>query len=236
MAIGHMKTSQNGIDLIKSFEGFRSQAYRPVITEKYLTIGYGHYGPDVRMGQTITKEQAEALLRKDVEKFEKNVNKWDYTYDFNQNEFDALVSFAYNIGSIDQLTAQGKRSRQEIADKMLLYVHGAGGIKLQGLVKRRQLERELFMKGKTELKKLTIPEPTLRIRCKSERVKQLQHAINVLFNDTLAEDGSFGKLTKGGVMRAQDRLGISIDGIYGPQTNRAFINEACRLGYEVIFP
>lgn len=236
MAIGHMHISQEGIDLIKSFEGFRAQAYRPVITEKYLTIGYGHYGPDVKMGQTITKEQAEALLRKDVERFEKNVNKWDYTYDFNQNEFDALVSFAYNIGSIDQLTAQGKRSRQEIADKMLLYVHGAGGIKLQGLVKRRQLERELFMKGKTELKSIKIPDPTLRIRCKSDRVKQLQHAINVLFNDTLAEDGSFGQLTKGAVMRAQDRLGISIDGIYGPQTNRAFINEACRLGYEVIFP
>ena len=233
MAIGHMKTSQEGIDLIKSFEGFRSQAYRPVITEKYLTIGYGHYGPDVHMGQTITKEQAEALLRKDVERFEKNVNKWDYTYDFNQNEFDALVSFAYNIGSIDQLTAQGKRSRQEIADKMLLYVHGAGGIKLQGLVKRRQMERELFMKGKTELKKLTIPEPTLRIRCKSERVKQLQHAINVLFNDTLAEDGSFGQLTKGAVMRAQDRLGISIDGIYGPKSYAAFKKDAERKGYSI---
>lgn len=233
MAIGHMHISQEGIDLIKSFEGFRSQAYRPVITEKYLTIGYGHYGPDVRMGQTITKEQAEALLRKDIEKFEKNVNKWDYTYDFNQNEFDALVSFAYNIGSIDQLTAQGKRSRQEIADKMLLYVHGAGGIKLQGLVKRRQMERELFMKGKTELKKLTIPEPTLRIRCKSERVKQLQHAINVLFNDTLAEDGSFGQLTKGAVMRAQDRFGISIDGIYGPKSYAAFKKDAERKGYSI---
>lgn len=233
MAIGHMHISQEGIDLIKSFEGFRAQAYRPVITEKYLTIGYGHYGPDVRMGQTITKEQAEALLRKDVERFEKNVNKWDYTYDFNQNEFDALVSFAYNIGSIDQLTAQGKRSRQEIADKMLLYVHGAGGIKLQGLVKRRQMERELFMRGKTDLKKLTIPEPTLRIRCKSDRVKQLQHAINVLFNDTLAEDGSFGLLTKGAVMRAQDILGISIDGIYGPKTYAAFKKDAERKGYSI---
>lgn len=233
MAIGHMHISQEGIDLIKSFEGFRSQAYRPVITEKYLTIGYGHYGPDVHMGQTITKEQAEALLRKDLERFEKNVNKWDYTYDFNQNEFNSLVSFAFNIGSIDQLTAQGKRSRQEIADKMLLYVHGAGGIKLQGLVKRRQMERELFMKGKTELKKLTIPEPTLRIRCKSERVKQLQHAINVLFNDTLAEDGSFGQLTKGAVMRAQDRLGISIDGIYGPKSYAAFKKDAERKGYSI---
>lgn len=233
MAIGHMHISQEGIDLIKSFEGFRSQAYRPVITEKYLTIGYGHYGPDVRMGQTITKEQAEVLLRKDIEKFEKNVNKWDYTYDFNQAEFDSLTSFAFNIGSIDQLTAQGKRSRQEIADKMLLYVHGAGGIKLQGLVKRRQMERALFMKGKTELKKLTIPEPTLRIRCKSERVKQLQHAINVLFNDTLAEDGSFGKLTKGAVMRAQDRLGISIDGIYGPKSYAAFKKDAERKGYSI---
>ena len=234
MAIGHMHISQEGIDLIKSFEGFRAQAYRPVITEKYLTIGYGHYGPDVRMGQTITREQAEVLLRKDIEKFERNVNKWDYTYDFNQSEFDSMVSFAFNIGSIDQLTAQGKRSRQEIADKMLLYVHGAGGIKLQGLVKRRQMERELFMKGKTELKSIKIPDPTLRIRCKSDRVKQLQHAINVLFNDTLAEDGSFGQLTKGAVMRAQDRLKISIDGIYGPQTNKAFIKEAGRLGYEVI--
>ena len=144
-----------------------------------------------------------------------------------------MVSFAFNIGSIDQLTAQGKRSRQEIADKMLLYVHGAGGIKLQGLVRRRQMERELFMKGKTELKSIKIPEPTLRIRCKSDRVKQLQHAINVLFNDTLAEDGSFGQLTKGAVMRAQDKLGISIDGIYGPQTYAAFKKDAERKGYSI---
>lgn len=231
MAIGKMKTSQKGIDLIKAYEGFRSQAYRAFYTEKYLTIGYGHYGPDVKMGMKITKAEGEELLKKDLVRFEAHVNKYDYIYDFNQSEYDSLVSFAYNIGNIDQLTNCGKRSRKEIAEKMLLYVK-SGGITLQGLVRRRKEEHDLFVSGHKK-KSIILPDPTLRIRCKGDKVKQLQNAINELFNDTLEIDGSFGKLTKGSLMRIQDQLGITIDGIYGPQTYLAFKTYAEKKGYDI---
>lgn len=225
-----MKLSSKGLDLIKAYEGFRAQSYRAFYTERYLTIGYGHYGPDVKMGQVITKKEAEELLKKDVERFEAHVNKYDYIYDFNQSEYDSLVSFAFNIGNIDQLTANGKRSRKEIAEKMLLYVK-SGGITVQGLVRRRKEEQALFLSGKKK-DEIQLAKPTLRIRCKSENVKILQHSINELFNDSLEEDSSYGKLTKGAVMRAQDQLMITIDGIYGPQTFEAFKKEAERKGYE----
>lgn len=71
--------------------------------------------------------------------------KYNTRYGWNQNEIDALVSFAYNIGSIDQLTANGSRSRATIAAKMLEYVK-AGGVTYNGLVRRRKAERELFLK------------------------------------------------------------------------------------------
>ena len=66
MSIGHMNISQDGIDMIKSFEGFRAQSYKCVVTERYFTIGYGHYGPDVRLGQVITKAEGERLLQEDL--------------------------------------------------------------------------------------------------------------------------------------------------------------------------
>ena len=230
MAIGKMKTSQKGIDLIKNFEGFRAQAYRCLPSEKYLTIGYGHYGPDVKMGQVITRSQGEKLLKDDLVRFEACVNKYDHKYDFNQNEFDALVSFAYNIGSIDQLTANGTRSRKVIADKMTLYVHSGGRV-IPGLVSRRKAEAALFLSGSNS--SIELAQPTLRIRCKSDKVRILQASINELFGEKLTLDGSYGKLTKAALERCQDKLGITIDGIYGPQTYAAFQKYAQQKGYRV---
>lgn len=137
-----MKTSKHGINLIKKFEGCYLKAY--ICPAGVPTIGYGHTS-GVRMGQTITQEQAEKFLAEDLVKFEKNVGKYDNTYHWKQNEFDALVSFAFNIGSVDQLTANGTRNRQIIADKMLLY-NKAGGKTLEGLTKRRKAEQKLFLK------------------------------------------------------------------------------------------
>jgi GH24 family phage-related lysozyme (muramidase) len=142
-----MTISDNGISLIKRFEGCRLIAYKPVAAEKYYTIGYGHYGKDVYAGMHITQAQADAYLRKDLAKYEHKVDIYGGTYHWSQNEFDALVSFAYNVGSIDQLTAHGTRSKQQIADKILSYVYGAGHCKLSGLVIRRKAERDLFLRG-----------------------------------------------------------------------------------------
>lgn len=137
-----MRTSKKGIDMIKKFEGLRLKSYKPFPHEVKWTIGYGHYG--VKAGLKITKEEAEALLIKDLVIYEKQVIKYIPHYSFNQNEFDALVSFAYNLGTIRQLTADGTRSREVISSKMLLYIN-CGGKPVQGLLDRRLAERKLFL-------------------------------------------------------------------------------------------
>ena len=91
---------------------------------------------------TITKEYAIKLLKKDLAKFEEKVNKYS-GYNWTQNEFDALVSFAYNVGNIDTLTRRGTRSKKEISDSFERYVKSGGKV-LNGLVKRRKDEKELF--------------------------------------------------------------------------------------------
>lgn len=88
----------------------------------------------------------------DMGPYEHHVDKYEQTYVWNQNEYDALVSFAYNVGSIDQLTAKGTRSRTEIADKMLEYNRGGGKV-LAGLTRRRQAEQKLFLTPVCEPKK-----------------------------------------------------------------------------------
>lgn len=142
-----MKTNTAGINLIKKYEGCILTAYR--CPAGVLTIGYGHTGKDVKENMIITKAQAEKLLKADLVAFEKKVSAYDSIYHFNANQFSALVSFAYNIGSIDQLTAKGTRSLEEISEKMLLY-NKAAGKQLPGLLKRRKAEQELFNKKVTK--------------------------------------------------------------------------------------
>lgn len=139
-----MKVTNECIEMIKGFEGCRLTAYK--CPAGVWTIGYGHTG-GVHSGLKILQETADKLLRDDLEKFENHVNDFNtrFKYHFTQNQFDALVSFAFNIGSISQLTANGTRNKRMIADKMLLYVK-AGGKELEGLKRRRETERALFVK------------------------------------------------------------------------------------------
>lgn len=139
-----MQTSQNGIDLIKRFEGCRLTAYKPVAAEQYYTIGYGHYGADVKRGQTITQAQAEELLKTDLVRYENYVKQY-VKFGITQNQFDALVSFCYNCGAGNLQTLVRNRQPATVAEKMLLYNKGAGGVVLAGLTKRRQAERQLFL-------------------------------------------------------------------------------------------
>ena len=138
-----MKTSQRGVELIKSFEGCRYKAYKAVSSEKYWTIGYGHYGPDVTEGMYITPEEATLLLKKDLAKFERHVS--EIKLPLNQNQFDALVSFTYNCGPKNLHKLVLGRTISQIADAMLLYCK-AGGKELKGLKRRRAVERDLFLK------------------------------------------------------------------------------------------
>lgn len=134
------KISQSGLELIKAFEGCRLTAYWDV---NGYSIGYGHHASDITKGMSITQEVADEFLKKDVEKFEKAVNK--LKYDFNQNQFDALVDFAYNCGAgnLLKLTANNTRSLKEISHKIPAY-NKANGAVLGGLVKRRAAEKQLY--------------------------------------------------------------------------------------------
>lgn len=139
-----MKTSKDGIELIKKFEGCKLTAYKCVPTEKFYTIGYGHYGADVFNGMKITKAQAESYLKSDIAKYENCVNA--LARNWTQNEFDALVSFTYNCGNANLRRLVANRDILQIADAFLLY-NKSGGHVLSGLVKRRKCEREVFLKN-----------------------------------------------------------------------------------------
>lgn len=142
-----MKISETGINLIKNFEGCRLKAYKPVAGEKYWTIGWGHYGPDVTEGMRITQEQADEMFKQDLVAYEKTVDNTCLYLSLNQNEFDALVSFTYNCGggNLLKLTKNKSRSKAQIADHIEAYNKGAGDVILAGLVKRRKAEKELFL-------------------------------------------------------------------------------------------
>ncbi|WP_069188309.1 lysozyme [Paenibacillus sp. GM2] len=140
------KISEAGIKLIKNFEGCRLAAYKPVGTEQYWTIGWGHYGPDVRQGMIITQAQADRMLMADLAKYEVYVNNPAYVpviTQLNQNQFDVLVSFCYNCGPGNLLSLCKGRSIAQIADNLTKY-NKAGGNVLAGLVRRRKAEQELF--------------------------------------------------------------------------------------------
>lgn len=140
-----MNTSRNGIELIKRFEGCRLKTY--ICPAGVFTIGYGHTGADVKSGLKITQEEAETLLKNDLKAFEKGVQRI-IKKELTQNQFDALVSFAYNLGleslrksTLAKLINQGKI--KEAANQFERWVY-ANGVKLNGLIRRRKAEKELF--------------------------------------------------------------------------------------------
>lgn len=134
-----------GEELIKQFEGLRLRAYQDPVG--VFTIGYGHTS-GVKSGDVITEAQALSLLRSDIQPVYIKLMAYEPEYHWTENEFNALLSFGFNlgVGCIDQVTANGSRTKSEIASKMLLY-YNAGGRKLEGLVKRRQIEHDLFVKS-----------------------------------------------------------------------------------------
>ena len=137
-----MNISTNGKNLIKSFEGCRLYAYKAVSTEQYYTIGWGHYGPDVYAGMTITQKQADDLFDQDIVKYVNPVANTRFGFTPNQNQFDALCSFCYNLGPGIMNDFIGKSANQ-VASEIPLY-NKSGGVVLEGLVRRRKAEVDLF--------------------------------------------------------------------------------------------
>ncbi|MGB1648674.1 MAG: lysozyme [Cycloclasticus sp.] len=141
--------TQDGIDLIKRFEGFSSTVY--ICPAGYPTIGYDHVVLDEEKDQFaagIDQEQGEELLRKDAQVAERAVLRL-ITVPLTEGQFDALVSFTFNLGSgaLQRSTLRRKLNRQEYvsAAKEFRRWVWAGGRKLKGLIKRREAEKALFI-------------------------------------------------------------------------------------------
>lgn len=141
-----MKASHNAYELIKKYEGLRLRAYR--CPAGVLTIGYGHTS-GVAEGMTITEEEARQLLSQDIAAAETAVNQ--YNLALNQNQFDALVSFVFNVGAGNfarsTLLCKLKVNPYDntIGDEFYRWVYVAGRI-LPGLQKRRADEVRLYIK------------------------------------------------------------------------------------------
>jgi lysozyme len=139
-----MRTSEAGVNLIKSFEGCRTEAYQ--CASGVWTIGYGHT-TDVKEGMTITQHQCDVMLEVDIETYENYVNEY-VAVSLTQNQFDALVSWVYNLGPTNfrkstMLKVLNAGKYEEVPYQMKRWVHANGKI-LKGLVLRREAEAELF--------------------------------------------------------------------------------------------
>ena len=144
-----MKVSSKGLELIKEFEGFSSVAY--LCSAKKATIGYGNTfwedGTPVKIGDQISKERAETLLKHVVDNFSVAVEV-DIKIEVTQNQFDALVSLAYNIGlgafKNSTLLRQLNRGNFVGASQEFLRWDKSNGKPLLGLTRRREKEKLLF--------------------------------------------------------------------------------------------
>ena len=227
-----LKISDNGLNLIKGFEGCRLTAYRDSVG--VWTIGYGHT-KGVHSGQTISMGQATEYLRQDCANAERNVNSFDSKYHWNQNQFDALVSFAFNIGSINQLVGNGSKSISEISARIPLFCH-AGGKKLTGLVTRRNVEKALFNKGCSTPASASTTSSTSQSNSNSIISLGQQHANNFA-QCGLVTDGIRGANTRKAAVKVVQRAlnvdyhaNIAEDGIWGNVTERTFGNHYVTVG------
>lgn len=139
------RLSDRGMDLIKEFEGLRLRAYRDQVG--IWTIGYGHTGPEVHRGNEISEERAEELLREDVARFEDAVRAL-VKVEITQEQFDALVSFCFNVGiwGLQRSTLLRLLNEGEIVKAAAQFPrwNKGRGKALAGLTRRRRAERELF--------------------------------------------------------------------------------------------
>lgn len=143
-----MRTSITGKNLIMYYEGLRLKAYQD--TGGVWTIGYGHTGPEVKKGLVITREQAEEYLATDLHEAELAVQRCVH-WGMSQHQFDALVSFVYNLGvkQFENSTLLKKLNAKDIlgaSKEFGRWVYDDGKVQ-PGLIERREAERKLFLIG-----------------------------------------------------------------------------------------
>ena len=148
-----MKASREIKEFIKASEGLRLTAYR--CPAGVLTIGYGHTGSDVLPGMRITEARAVELFESDLVRFEAELGRWmaiDGVPTLGQNRYDAVLSFAYNVGTsaLRRSTLWKKvcadPSDPSVPAEFRKWVH-AGGKVMPGLVRRRKREAAIYSKG-----------------------------------------------------------------------------------------
>lgn len=218
-----MRVSKKCIDLVKEFEGCYLEAYQDAVG--VWTIGFGVTsadkaitGKDIKKGMKISQATADRWLEECLNQlYLPKVLKYQNTYGFNTSQIDALVSFAYNIGSIDGLTDKGKRSIRTIEEKILAY-NKAGGKTLKGLTTRRLRELQVFRQG---AKKFDEGFPILpsrgyfQLADKGKQVGQVQKLLTWMdfYNGKI--DNVYGPETVKAVKKLQDLIGTSQNGKFG---------------------
>lgn len=218
--MANRKIGQAGLALIKQYEGCRLIAYK--CSAGVWTIGYGHTA-GVHSGMTITQAQADAYLLQDVAKFEGYVNNPGYvpiTENLNQNQFDALVSFAFNLGAGNLRKLCKGRTAAQIARTMPNYNKAAGKV-LAGLKRRRAAEQALFNKPVSAAAPAQNQNTedynmkTIKKGSKGNAVKVWQIIIGA------AADGNFGSGTERMTKTWQGNHGLTADGIVGKMSWKA---------------
>lgn len=212
-----------GLKLIKEFEGCRLTAYK--CAAGVWTIGYGHT-VGVYPGMTITQAQAEQYLIEDCQKYADYVDNKAYvplTGLLNNNQRDALISFAFNCGANNLKKLCAGRNLNEIATAMLLY-NKAKGKTLAGLTRRRKAEQALFYKqisvsgvsvSTNAESKEEYNMPTIKRGSKGKAVEIWQVIIGA------EVDGDFGPNTEKLTKVFQNDHGLLVDGIVGKNSWRA---------------
>jgi len=135
------------VDFIAGFEGLELKAYKDIVG--VVTIGYGHTGPDVAMGQVITKAEAKKLLKDDLKDAVRKIYscvKPAMIEKLNDNQWSALISFAFNLGANKSWTIWkviNAGNFDAVPSQLMRFVN-AGGKKVRGLVRRRSAEAEMW--------------------------------------------------------------------------------------------
>jgi lysozyme len=142
-----MHINERGLALIKSFEGCELDSYR--CAAGVATVGFGHTGPDVRIPMTITQERADELLENDLRRFEQGVSAMVEGVPTTSDQFSAMVSLSFNIGlgafaGSTVLKRHKLKNHLGAANAILMWNRGGGKI-LNGLIRRREAERKLYL-------------------------------------------------------------------------------------------
>ena len=211
--MANRKIGQAGLNLIKQFEGCRLTAYQ--CSAGVWTIGYGHTA-GVYKGMKISQAQADTFLKQDIVKFEKYINNPSYvpfTEQLNQNQFDALVSFAFNLGQGNVKKLCVGRNINQITSAMQQYCKAAGKT-LPGLQRRRKAEAALYNKKVEDCTGTTAVKESedynmniIKKGSKGNAVKVWQIIIGT------TPDGIFGSGTESVTKTWQKNHGLTADGI-----------------------